>query len=288
MGLLLRTDAPGVWRSAVEHAARLLAPTWCAEQPAAADADLGTLAMTLLALAREHDRVADAVPLDAVRAALEDCTGYGGEPIGLRARIDAALKAGGHERDDPLWHLRIRLAYQWEPMEPMSDIEPAPSLMRDAVDRIRRALGALDEASVAELPTAPTPTGALRVAVAGAVRVVITTGATGAMFPILCGTCARGDAGVLAVGGTDVTYTCAAGHTGVDRRLAAVRVRNAVAFVDAGPAGIIGDLLVSGVAAPEDTDPRPGLFSPPSGYVDGLRPEVDDALMRALRDPRIN
>jgi hypothetical protein len=111
-----------------------------------------------------------------------------------------------------------------------------------------------------ESPAAPEPTGPLRVAVAGVVRVVTVRPGSGAMLIVGCAVCKRQAGGVLCVDGGSVTFACPAGHTGTPRILDAVRVRNAVRNVEVFEGGIAGDLSVAGVEMSEDYDPWGGCF----------------------------
>jgi hypothetical protein len=282
VGLLLPTDVPKAWRDAVERAAQLLAPAWRTHRPGAADADLGTLALVVYTLAHERGQTADELSLDVVRTGIADRIDFSGEPIGVRVRVNAVLTTAGHTAaHDALSRLRFRLMDQGEPHDAMLDIDPGPSAMRYAVERIIRTLASTDREPLADHPVFEA-TGALRVEVPGRVLIVNTS----AVLPIACPVCDVQSGSTVRVDGSDVTYECVDGHVSSPRflELEAVRVRNAVARSGLVSGRVARDLVVAREGMDETWDPSRNRFlRADERYVDDLWPELD-AKLAALLD----
>ncbi|MCC9309277.1 hypothetical protein LN042_19670 [Kitasatospora sp. RB6PN24] len=237
MGLLMNTDAPPQWTAAVTRAAQLLAPDWD-QQPSRPA--LGTLALALYTLASERQETPTEIPLDVLRGALDHQPvdgpdEFSREPAMLQKRIETVLKAEGHvayegfqPRESALWRLFRDLRHQWEPDEPMSDMPPGPSAMRDAVARIAESLAGLDDLHAELLPEAPKAVGPVTVTVTGYLRLVSYSGASGSSVPLRCSQCAAAEGNIVHVDGPDVTLICPSGHQFSSWQLSAAQVRSAL------------------------------------------------------------
>jgi hypothetical protein len=250
MAYLLPTTAPDVWRTAVERAAQLLAPSWN-ERPTS----LQALSFILLTLSVERQQPPASIPPEAVA---EELRTQAEEPQALSRRIDAAGATAGVLGNgygpgtlDTLW---TGLS-SWLEASGDDDAEGHPPAFWTAVGRLYEVIRGLDGADIRATPVPLPAPGAWTISVGRHVQVVTPA----SIRAVTCDTCADGEGGALHVDGPAVTFVCAQGHTTADHRLGVWHVRNALThagMVVGADVAVERDFLVTSWGYGEQTDPR--------------------------------